>query len=123
MNKINSALVGIQHVHNVQPYFFISKFTCVKIYLTFTSPPSSSEQLTTKVFFRRLTRQASLPSVCANGPRSAPPPIDQQQQTGNSTTGNSPTQKRSVMSRSPSSAKELLLMWAQQRTNSYSVNR
>jgi len=65
----------------------------------------------------RLTRQASLPSVSA--PTSAPPPVDNSVNNNSNQTGSPTGPKRSIMSRSPSSTKELLLMWAQQRTNTY----
>lgn len=64
----------------------------------------------------RLTRQASLPSLNEKNV-SAPPPVSSSQKEG----GNGGGLRRStVVARSPSSAKEVILTWVQERTNTSS---
>ena len=59
----------------------------------------------------RLTRQASLPSL-------------NKEKTTNLSASNqsNPVRRSTVVARSPSSAKEVILSWVQERTNTYSVS-
>lgn len=65
----------------------------------------------------RLTRQASLPSLNEKKV-SAPPPTGKQSSAPGGPSGGG-LRRSTVVARSPSSAKEVILSWVQERTNTY----
>ena len=67
----------------------------------------------------RLTRQASLPSLNEKKV-SAPPPTGKQSSAPGGPSGGG-LRRSTVVARSPSSAKEVILSWVQERTNTYPV--
>ena len=71
--------------------------------------------------YHRLTRQASLPSLNDKKAAtvSAPPP---KSNNGLHRSGNTGGSGGFVVARSPSSAKEVILTWVQERTKNYSVS-
>jgi len=71
---------------------------------------------TTSTLSPRLTRQASLPSLNDQKVK-APAPVGQQKADGNG--GGGGLRRSTVVARSPSSAKEVILSWVQERTNTY----